>query len=675
MHSMYIWWWKELIYKKCNIINFGKFNHRELEFSDGLNLIYGDNESGKSTLYFFLRSMIFGMRRGRGRASKTDLYSRYKPWDLPQIYAGELEFRSGAKDFRISRDFSDATEELVCLTDGERMSVADGDLDMLCGSIGEAVYDNSMSIGQLSAANEEKLKTLLKNYMAGQLAEGGLYGDGFSVDNAAQMPMHDFETVKSNLRARKKEIENTIRCEQKEAGTRIEEARLKLQTTEENQQRLSLELQQLERELRQAESRLRQAEKAQRQDEKVPLQEEKTERMATGIVFETELPPVFPAAGAFAWIICLLCIFAMQFLPKLKMLLGIITLIALVAGMALTGSYIRGQRRWLLKERSREKVANDPVNEVQVNDKRKAENPSKAENAAEGMRHREEKNPGFASAQETEPGKAETEKSNLTEEESRVEKLRWNISFAGQELRKTELQMENERAEYEELLGNAQISRDAQQKLAAVKLAMHMMEEIAGKMQQANSGKLLARASEILRQITGGRYVALRVAEDMTIGLLQRRQRADADRRVSEGTFPARFDRRDFGDKYADGMYAGDMHAGDMHAGDMYADDMYAGDMDTDDRYDDRPVSLASVSQATREQACFALRMAAAELLCEEEFPIILDETFAMWDEKRLANVLQWLASGERQILLFSCRSREKACLDRMNLRYRYLEL
>ena len=38
--------------------------------SDGIQLISGENESGKSTVHTFIRSMLFGMTRGRGAGGK-----------------------------------------------------------------------------------------------------------------------------------------------------------------------------------------------------------------------------------------------------------------------------------------------------------------------------------------------------------------------------------------------------------------------------------------------------------------------------------------------------------------------------------------------------------------------------------------------------------------------------
>ena len=37
--------------------NFGKFTNKQILLSDGINIIYGENESGKTTLHTFLKGM------------------------------------------------------------------------------------------------------------------------------------------------------------------------------------------------------------------------------------------------------------------------------------------------------------------------------------------------------------------------------------------------------------------------------------------------------------------------------------------------------------------------------------------------------------------------------------------------------------------------------------------
>ena len=44
---------------ELHINGFGKIHDRTISFSDGINVIYGRNEAGKSTLHTFIRGMLF----------------------------------------------------------------------------------------------------------------------------------------------------------------------------------------------------------------------------------------------------------------------------------------------------------------------------------------------------------------------------------------------------------------------------------------------------------------------------------------------------------------------------------------------------------------------------------------------------------------------------------------
>ena len=50
-----------MIIRKLNIKNFGKVHDKTLEFSPGINVLYGENESGKTTIHTFIKSMLFGL--------------------------------------------------------------------------------------------------------------------------------------------------------------------------------------------------------------------------------------------------------------------------------------------------------------------------------------------------------------------------------------------------------------------------------------------------------------------------------------------------------------------------------------------------------------------------------------------------------------------------------------
>ena len=154
--------------------NFGRFTDKRIGLTDGINIIYGENESGKSTLHTFLKGMLFGMERKRGRAAATDTFSTYEPWENPNYYAGILRFECGGRHFRLERNFDRYSKGgiLLCEDDGEELSLEHGDLEILLGGMTESDYENTVSIGQLRVQTGNTLAAELKNYAANYYATG-----------------------------------------------------------------------------------------------------------------------------------------------------------------------------------------------------------------------------------------------------------------------------------------------------------------------------------------------------------------------------------------------------------------------------------------------------------------------------------------------------------------------
>lgn len=157
-----------MIINRLILKNFGKLQGKEIELKEGINILFGENESGKSTVHVFLQGMLFGMKRGRGKASKTDTYSRYMPWENGNWYEGSMVFTCGDRRFRLDRGFGKFAKApaLICETDGEMLSVEHGDLDMLLGGVTENIYENTVSIGQAKSRTEEGLLTEIRDYLS-----------------------------------------------------------------------------------------------------------------------------------------------------------------------------------------------------------------------------------------------------------------------------------------------------------------------------------------------------------------------------------------------------------------------------------------------------------------------------------------------------------------------------
>ena len=109
---------------KIYISAFGGLKDFTLEFTDGLNVIYGNNEDGKSTVSAFIKAMFFGT--GRNTKSLADSARlKYTPWD-GSVMAGRIYFEHEGKRYCLEKEFrkSDSTDRIT-LTDSDSGKVAE----------------------------------------------------------------------------------------------------------------------------------------------------------------------------------------------------------------------------------------------------------------------------------------------------------------------------------------------------------------------------------------------------------------------------------------------------------------------------------------------------------------------------------------------------------------------
>lgn len=87
-------------------------------------------------------------------------------------------------------------------------------------------------------------------------------------------------------------------------------------------------------------------------------------------------------------------------------------------------------------------------------------------------------------------------------------------------------------------------------------------------------------------------------------------------------------------------------------------------------------VGVDKLSVGTIDQLYLAFRLSIIKEISEERIPIILDEAFAYYDEKRLENILKYLSEKiDNQIVIFTCTKREKEILERLKINYNFINL
>lgn len=91
---------------RLEVKGFGKLQDLTVYLGNGLNVIYGSNEAGKTTLQWFIKGMLYGL--GSTRRSKNGMMiplKKFEPWDGGQ-YGGTMEYTlDDGKTYRVERNF------------------------------------------------------------------------------------------------------------------------------------------------------------------------------------------------------------------------------------------------------------------------------------------------------------------------------------------------------------------------------------------------------------------------------------------------------------------------------------------------------------------------------------------------------------------------------------------
>lgn len=515
--------------QKLELRHFGKFRDRTILLGDGIQLLYGENEAGKTTIHTFIKSMFFGMERGRGRAAANDTFSRYEPWEQSGVYGGAIEFTCGGKTFRLERSFGRQVKkaDLICLDDGEQLSLADGDLEMILPGLEADSYEDTLYIRQSGAQTGQKLAGELKNFAA-----------NYSVSGDARI---DLAAAQDVLRSQERQLD-------RQAKVYMEERQRRREKIEQEASYVWRDIHRLDEEL----DRVREALELKRiKEERESREQEKERRMID------ELRPggwrIHPLE-VLGIILAVIVLFVLIPRPWNY----ITSVVAALAG----GIYIWNRMK---VEKKRQKTAPELM----------------------------------------------LEEITPEEELASAEKLRWEQQHLEEEKKEKQIQYENLQEELTELGELDDIYKEQKNRRAALSLAGERLAQVARDMQTQVRSDLNGAVSDIMRGITGGKYTRLL---------------------VEEGAQPVFFQ-------------------------------------------ENRRIPLSQVSRGTMEQAYLALRLAAADLLYEEEYPLLLDDAFACYDDRRLANTLAWLAGNREQVLLFTCHRREEEILRRESIPFDLVSL
>ena len=183
---------------KLLLKDFGKFHNKEITLKPGLNLIYGENEAGKSTVKEFIVGMLYGIDKSRGLAARLDTYELHKPF-YSNGYSGKAYINYNGKNHLIERSFLrfNRTVSVMDVQSGRELPLRNANtLHGTMFDLDKNTYVNTLCIGEHGATPGKELANELDNYLANLTTTGSA-----DIDKAAAI---------ANLKERRREFDTKL---------------------------------------------------------------------------------------------------------------------------------------------------------------------------------------------------------------------------------------------------------------------------------------------------------------------------------------------------------------------------------------------------------------------------------------------------------------------------------
>ena len=645
---------------KIKINSYGKIKNKEINLENHLNIIYGKNESGKSTILNFIINILYGISKSKNGKEISD-YEKYKPWNSDE-FSGKLTYELDNKNkYEIFREFNKKNPKIF----NENMQEISNEFNIDKKNGNEFFYEqtnidlNMYLSTSVSLQQEVKVGKNIQNLMIQKISN--LLGTGEdnisykkAVDNLNKMQLEKIGTERSKEKPiniiQKKIEENTKKINelkeyknmQFEIYEKINEIENKI-NKEQTKNNLLKEIKNI-------------FEKNEINNEKIKIKEKINEDNKNKInnineklnnknfndiknnnvklqIKKTQKNKIIKKYNIILIILLLINIILNIFIPKYLNINIIKYLFLALIPIFLIYYFIKIN----IINKKIKNIQNNINNNNEFNEKEIMElnnnynlineNYKKINNEIEKEKNsnifilNSEKNNiinkySYKLSQEeiNKLFKYENIEKNSVLIENEIDNLKY-------ELNKLELNRDNIEKELEKLLNLEEEQEILRQQLGelqeennAIELTKKLLEKAYEKMKNDISPIFTKKLSENISNITNNKYKKIFLNDEQ--GLIV---------------------------ELENGNY-------------IPADRLSAGTID---------------------QLYLSLRFAMLDEISKEKVPIILDEAFAYFDDERLKNILLFLNKeySDRQIIIFTCTKREKELLEENFIKFNYIEL
>lgn len=615
------------------INEFGKLKNKEIQLQNKINIIYGKNESGKSTLLKFIISMLYGLSKNKNGKEITD-YEKYIPWE-GENFSGKIKYElDDQKQYEVYREFKkknpkifnenleDISQEFnIDKTKGNQFFYEQTKVD-------EQLFLSTIVAEQESLKLEEKEQITLVQKLS-NLAYTGEDNLSFQkiINKLNKKQLEEIGTSKSQDRPINIIIRNIEKLEKEKEYLQqyhnkkyeIEEIRKKVKEEikqEEKILKIEYKIKEIKNQYELEQEKLKinkqEASNLKEQIEELNIQRKnivenkKTEKNNN---IKIILIPIF-----IVLIILLNILISNNIIKSVGFLFTIVYTIVVV--YLSEKEKTRRKKEKKQDEQNKEKIKN----QIEILENKRKEQLQQIliiENRIATTLNLEKET--IKNTVEIEQTKIEELlKQNNIEEQ--ITKTQNNINDIKLKMHKLELdynnilpKLENLSKIEEELIVQKQYYNELQKYNNSIKIAKEEIEKAEQEMKKNIIPKFAIKLSQIIEKISNEKYKNVQFNDEKGIIV-----------EIENGNY----------------------------------------------------INAQNLSIGTIDQLYLALRLSTIEEISEEKLPILLDEAFAYFDSDRLENILKYLNEqyNNRQVIIFTCTDREKILLEKLNITYNLIE-
>lgn len=599
------------------INNYGKIENREVILTNGINLIKGYNEAGKSTILSFLNSMLYGIdKTKKGNISE---YDKYLPW-LSTNFSGSMEYSlDNGQKYYVFRDFK---KKIPVVLDQNRNDItlnfkqSRKGIDFLEEQIGvdRKTFENTSISYQKLVVLDDKNKAEMAGRLANLVSTGE---ENFSYEELIKkLNNKQLEEIGSS-RTKKRPINNI-----EERILKLEKEKMEVLNVKDKKEKMNEEREETQKQFatigyikqmineikenflkKEAEKKIYSDIYNRIEKKKEEIEEKKKERIDV-ITKEKVFDRI-------KWIYLILTLIAIP--VAYFYIYSLIVYVLVLSVIYIFARNNRDKRMEELEERNRavEKELNilrkDIIQDERVIQKEKKEFEERFENLKNEMyfKYKNYVNRDYLDRI------LNKDIEGVFKEASEIEKEYETTMYRLSQINAERNVVESTSGKLTEIVEELEELKQEREKLLnyndTIEIAKEVLKESYDELKNNVGPEFDKKLSYIVEKITNDKYNDVYIDNEHNIKI-----------------------------KTEHGEY----------------------------------VNLERFSTGTIEQVNLALRLAYIDTISKEKLPIILDEAFAFYDDERLANIMKFLNKEyeDRQVIIFTCSNREKKIIDEENI-------